>query len=154
MAVIGEPRSFHEKFSFLVEVDDFGSAGFQSCSELSAEVAEISYYEGGALIPDKQPGRATFADLTLERGATKDRDTYDWFLEVVNAARNAGLVSPDFKRNLTIVQLNRNGEPVRRWRVYGAWVKKFVAGAWDNNSDEHVMEQLVLAFDYFELIQA
>jgi len=35
MPVIGNPRSFHKKFRFIVEIDDVGHAGFQRCSELS-----------------------------------------------------------------------------------------------------------------------
>ena len=68
MAVIGNPRSFHKKFKFIVEIDDIGHAGFQKCSELSVEVANVQYFEGGSLIPNKSPGRLTFADVTLERG--------------------------------------------------------------------------------------
>ena len=82
MAVIGNPRSFHKKFKFIVEIDDIGHAGFQKCSELSVEVANVQYFEGGSLIPNKSPGRLTFADVTLERGATQDRDLFDWFQDV------------------------------------------------------------------------
>ena len=60
MAVIGNPRSFHKKFKFIVEIDDIGHAGFQKCSELSVEVANVQYFEGGSLIPNKSPGRPTF----------------------------------------------------------------------------------------------
>jgi hypothetical protein len=48
--------------------------GFQKASELSVEVANVQYFEGGSLIPNKSPGRLTFSDVTLERGATQDRD--------------------------------------------------------------------------------
>jgi len=78
MAVIGNPRSFHKKFKFVCEIDDVGHAGFQKCSELSVEVANVQYFEGGSLIPNKSPGRLTFSDVTLERGATQDRDLFDW----------------------------------------------------------------------------
>ncbi|MCA9528640.1 MAG: phage tail protein, partial [Myxococcales bacterium] len=60
MAVIGNPRSFHKKFKFIVEIDDIGHAGFQTCSELSVEVANVQHFEGGSLIPNKSPGRPTF----------------------------------------------------------------------------------------------
>ena len=30
---------------------------------------------------------------------------------------------------------------------------KFVAGDWDNESDENVIESVTLTFDFFELIQ-
>lgn len=153
MTQFAKPRSFHTKFKFLVEISQFGSAGFQTCSELSSELAEISYYEGGAIIPDKQPGRMTFADITLGRGATSDRDMYDWLRQTGMAAANAGLPSPLFKRSGDIRQLDRSGMTLRRWTLHNLWCKKFVAGAWDNNADENVMETITLAYDYFELIQ-
>jgi len=152
MTVIATPRNFHTKFKFLVEIDGFGSAAFQACSELAVEAAEITYYEGGAIVPDKQPGRLTFTDITLDRGATSDKDMFEWMKQVGDAAKNAGRRNPDYKRNLDIVQLERDGTVLRRWRVEGAWPKKFVGGAWDNNSDENAMEQIVLAIDSFDLV--
>jgi phage tail-like protein len=151
MAVIGKPRNYYKKFKFIVEIDGIGSAKFQSCSELSAEAAEVMQWEGGALLPEKDPGRITVADLTLERGATKDKDLFNWFGQVVRMSQQAGLVTPDFKRNLSIVQLDRDNSTSRRWRVYGAWPKKMVVSAgWDNTADENVMESVVLTYNYFE----
>ena len=151
MAVIGTPRTFHKKFKFIVEIDGVASAGFQKCSELSVEVANIEYHEGGTLIPNKSPGRLKFADVNLERGATKDHDLFDWMEEVADAAANAGLVEPAFKRNLDIVQQDRDGSTLRRWSLSGVWPTKFVAGAWDNEADENVIESVTLTFDFFQL---
>ncbi len=81
MPVVGNPRSFHKKWKYVVEIDGVASAGFAKCSELSVEVARVDYWEGGALTPNKSPGRLTFADVTLERGATQDRDLYNWMHE-------------------------------------------------------------------------
>ncbi len=153
MAVIGTPRTFHKKFKFIVEIDGVASAGFQKCSELSVEVANIEYHEGGTLIPNKSPGRLKFADVTLERGATKDQDLFDWMEQVADAAANAGLVEPTFKRNLDIVQQDRDGVTLRRWSLSRAWPVKFVAGEWDNESDENVIESVTLTYDFFELVQ-
>lgn len=151
MPIIGTPRTFHKKFKFLVEVDQLASAGFQKASELSVEVAAIEYHEGGSLIPNKSPGRLKFSDITLERGATKDQDLFDWFSEVAEAAANAGLVEPLFKRNVDIVQQDRDGTTLRRWSLSGAWPTKFVAGAWDNEADENVIESVTLTYDFFTL---
>jgi phage tail-like protein len=151
MTVLGQQRHFHAKFRFVVEVDGFGSAGFQSCSELKSEIAKIEYYEGGVIIPFKEPGRMSFADLTIERAATKDSDLYKWFQLTSNAALNGGLRSPAFKRNASIVQLDRDSRTLRRWQISGAWPTSFTAGAWDNNSDEFTMEQVVLSYDFFQL---
>jgi phage tail-like protein len=153
MPVIGNPRTFHKKFKFIVEIDGVVSAGFQKCSELSVEVANVQYYEGGSLIPNKSPGRLTFADVTLERGATSDKDLFDWLTQVADAAANAGLNEPAFKRNLDIVQQDRDGSTLRRWSLNGAWPVKFVAGDWDNEADENVIETVTLTYDFFELKQ-
>src|ERR1700753_4235193 len=101
MPVLGTPRTFHKKFKFVVEAE-FANAGFQKCSELSVEVASIEYHEGGALIPNKSPGRLKFADVTLERGATQDQDMFDWLSDVADAAATAGHTEPAFKRNVDI----------------------------------------------------
>lgn len=153
MAIVGNPRTFHAKFKFLVEIDDVGYAGFQKCSELSVEFAKIEHFEGGSLIPHKSPGKLTFSDITLERGATQDRDLFDWFQEVAITSSGLGLTSPFYKRNLDVVQQDRDGTTLRRWGVTKAWPTKFVAGEWDNDADENVIESLTLTYDFFELIQ-
>ena len=151
MAIIGQPRSFHKRFKWICEVPGLGSSGFSKCSELSAEVAKVEYFEGGSLIPNKSPGRLTFSDVTLERGATQDKDLFDWFSEVVSTSSGLGLVDPDYKRDAEVVQQDRDGTTLRRWSLYQAWPVKFVAGEWDNDSDENVMESVTLTYDYFEL---
>jgi phage tail-like protein len=150
MPVLGQPRSFHRSFLFGIEIDSFLSANFQKCSELTWEVAENKHYEGGTLIPHKSPGRVEFKDITLERGATFNREMYEWAKSVVDAAANAGLVDEFYKRNLDIVQRDRDGSTLRRWRVYGAWPKTFTAGEWNNDSDDIVIEKMTLSYDFFE----
>jgi phage tail-like protein len=153
MSIIGAPRTFHKRFRFLCEVDGLASSGFQKCSELSVEVANVQYFEGGSLIPNKSPGRLTFADVTLERGATKDRDLFDWFQDVAITSSGLGLPDNAYKRNLDIVQQDRDGTTLRRWSLTGAWPVKFVAGEWDNEADENVIESVTLTYDFFELVQ-
>lgn len=153
MPVLGVPRVFHKKFKFIVEIDGIGSAAFQSMSELSAEFGTVEHREGGVLIPDKSPGLMTFADVTLARGATQDRQLYDWFEETADAAQNAGTIDPLYKRLVSALQLDRDNTVLREWRIYNAWIKKFVAGDWDNDAEEAVIEQVILTFDYFKLIQ-
>lgn len=157
--VFGKARSFHKKFKFVVDIDGFaetvpgtGATGFQKCSELSYEVAKVEYSEGGALIPDKSPGRVTYSDVTLERGATRSQEMFDWAKEVANAAANSGLIDPGYKRTVDIVQQDRDGSTLRRWRLFNAWPPKFVAGEWDNEADENVIEMMTLTYDTFDLI--
>ena len=153
MTVIGRPRSFAKKQLFVVEVDGLGSASFAKASELSLEVAKSEHWEGGRRIPYKSPARVTFADLTLERGATLDRDLYDWMLQVVNAAAGVGFVDDLYKRNVDLVQQDLDGRTLRRWSIFRAWPVKFVAGEWDNDSDDVVIESVTLTYDFFQLVQ-
>jgi phage tail-like protein len=151
--VLGQPRHYERRYKFLVEIDGYAVAKFKSCSALEAELATIEINEGGAEYPEKEPGRVSFSDVTLERGATDDLDSYNWFKETVNAAANAGAVSPSFKRNVDVVAIDRDNTELKRWACNSAWPKKFVAGDWDNDADEVTVEQLVLAFNFFELVQ-
>ncbi len=48
---------------------------------------------------------------------------------------------------------DRDGTTLRRWSLSRAWPTKFVAGEWDNESDENVIEQVTLTYDFFELVQ-
>lgn len=153
-AVFGAARKIHGKHKFVVEFDSgIVSAAFAKCSELKVDIAEITYHEGGNLIPIKDAGLMTFADVTLDRGASDDFDFYSWVKQVADAAvgpGGAGAVFTDYKRGLDIVQRDRDNETLRRWSLYGSWPKSYTAGAWDNSANEVVMEQLVLAYDYFE----
>ena len=143
---------FHKRFKFVVRIEGVAVAAFQKASELSVEAAKVEYFEGGSLIPDKSPGRLTFSDVTLERGVTNDRDLYDWFLEVATAASDTGLNEPDYRRTMDIEQLDRLGNVIRTWRLFNAWPQKFMAGEWDKEADENVIESVVLTYDYFDLV--
>jgi phage tail-like protein len=156
MSITGQVKSFDKKFKFQVEIDGFASAGFQKCSELSVEIAKVEQWEGGAIVPNKSPGRLTFADVTLERGATRDRDMWIWLSTVAQMALAGvgslavGLPDPAYKRHLDIVQYDRDKTVLKRWSLFSAWPVKFVAGEWDNTADENVIESVTLTFDFFE----
>ena len=106
----------------------------------------MQYFEGGSLIPNN-----TFSDVTLDRGAMQDRDLFDWFQEVAITSSGFGLTDVTYKRNLDIVQQDRDGTTVRRWSLSRAWPIKFVAGEGDNESDESVIEQVNVRQDFFVL---
>ena len=91
--------------------------------------------------------------MTLEGGATEDRDLFDWFQDVAITSSGLGLTDVNYKRNLDVVQQDRDGVTLCRWSLSRAWPIKFVAGEWDNESDENVIEQVTLTYDFFELVQ-
>lgn len=152
MPVTGTVRPVNVRFKFTVEIDGFTSFAFNKMGELSYEVAQIDYYEGGALLPIKVPGRVTVSDVELSRGAGFDQDLYYWARQVVDVVKQGGLVQEDYKKNFDLVQRDRAGNEVARWACKGAWPKKFVAGEWDNDSDEATVQSVTLAIDTFEYV--
>lgn len=146
----GKARRYYDRFKFLVEIDGITQTGFQKVSGLTGKVGVIEHKEGGALLPDKTPGMVSYDDLTLEFGATDNQEFYNWWSTVIDAAQGVGGADPDaYKRNLSVIQLDRAGNEAERWNVFGAWVKEFTPGEYDNTSEEKTMRKVVLAYDYF-----
>ena len=146
----GQPRNYWKKFKFVVEIGGVAFAGFQSMSELKSEVAQIEQWEGGALAAEKQPGRVTFPNLTLSRGATKDKDLWNWFKQTANVSANSGVILPEHERTFDLVQQDRDGSELGRWRINRAWCCVFSAGEWDNTKDENVVESVELCYHHFD----
>ena len=65
--------------------------------------------------------------------------------------RKRDLVYPKRVNPLTTGQQDRDGTTLRRWSLSRAWPVKFVAGDWDNEADENVIESVTLTYDFFEL---
>lgn len=147
---MGTPTNWDKKFSFLVEIDGVARAAFARCSELSAEIENVEYREGGRLHPHNAPGTVTFSELTLERGACDDYDLYNWFRDSYDAAAGTGMVPPDLFRTIDVVQLDRSGEDTKRFRCYKCYCRKWSAGDWDNDASEVRIESVIVKFDYFE----
>jgi phage tail-like protein len=77
----------------------------------------------------------------------------DWFQDVTITSSGLGLTDVNYKRNIDIVQQDRDGTTLRRWSLSRAWPAKFVAGDWENEADEDVIESVTLSYDFFELVQ-
>ena len=154
MAVKGQPRRFHKKFAFTIEIEGVESANFTKSSALEAEIAKVLQWEGGKLIPDKSPGRVTVSDVTLERGVAQgDSDLYNWWLDVVKMSANTGKVDGEFQREVEIIQKDRDGVVLKRWILDNCWPTKMVVGEWDNDADENVIEMVTLTLDTFDKIE-
>jgi phage tail-like protein len=135
-----------KSFAFVVEIDGIERAAFTECSELSMEVGEMKYREGGTLVEEKEAGLVTFPDITLKRGKISDRSFYNWIKDVINVTSGlANVPGATYKRNLDVVQLDRDGSEIRRYPVIEAWPKTRKVGPWNNNSEDYVMEEMVLS---------
>lgn len=138
---------YAQKFRFQVDMDGVTSAAFKSCTGIKVELEIAEILQGGALLPDKQTGKGSLQDITLERGAffgPGARDLYDLLKRAVNTVTASGENDENLNVTFDIVQLLRDGKTVaRRHRVVGL-VKSFESGDWDDSSDIQV-EKIVIA---------
>lgn len=150
MALLGNLRRFDLKYNFQVVIVGVGSADFATCSEVMATVGEALLWQGGSILPVKEPTRMTFSDITLERGSSRDVDLYNWFKATSNAAANSGQESPLFKRQANIWQYQRDGSLAEFLDLHNAWPKEYSVGDFNNDADEFRIERIIFSYDYFE----
>jgi phage tail-like protein len=88
----------------------------------------VEYKEGGNAIILKGLGRTKYEPITLERGVTYDHDFETW----ANAAQALDHGSPStslaqLRREVSVVLLDEEAQPVYRYLVHRAWVSEFQA---------------------------
>lgn len=152
MALQGGHRQLFPRFRFTMDVDGFTSAAFQTVTGLRMTIGKAEYWEGGAFAAYKEPGRITFEDITCERGVSYDLDFYNWVTDVVNMLAEqpvgAGLISPLYKKNLNLLQRERDNSPSIRYNIVDGFPVEFDQGDRDNTSDEVAMESLTITYWY------
>ena len=96
-------------FNFCVEIDQVVSAGFAEASGLVVETEVETFREGGWNSVERQlTGAAKFPSrIVLKRGLADPQDLWKWYQQVAR-----GDVQ---RKQITIVQLDYNGNPTGRW---------------------------------------
>ena len=160
-----------EKMRFTVTFDNGltqSRAGFVSCSIPTESRGAISYREGNYTDSSEySAGLTTYGDITLSRGVTKDQDFYAWAEQhkkhrasvrgnaggayTANDARPSDEAVNEYRRDLTITLLDREGLPAKQWKVYNAFVTEFVPGdGLDSTAEEKLMNSITLKIEGFE----
>jgi phage tail-like protein len=143
------------KYAFWVRDLSSGirQAKFQKCTGIGMTLNIGEYSEGGAQAPMKEATRATFANATLEHGVFENRELYDWVLEVVNMLTNSpfgsGVRSPTHLRNFSVDQMRRDRSVLHTLQLYNCQPAGFKPGDFDNTSNDIQVEELELAYEYF-----
>ncbi len=103
-------------------------AAVSKVSALKRSSDAIDYMEGGNGIILKGLGRTKYEPITMERGITFDTDFEDW----ANAAQVLSSGSPstslaNLRKEVRIVLLNEEAQPVHQYKVHRCWVSEFQA---------------------------
>jgi phage tail-like protein len=132
-------------FNFIVEIDGIGEAQFAEVLVPDAEIAVVEYREGGdkTSATRKLPGRVRYGNIVLRRGITADLSLYQWFRAVANG---------DFQpRNVAIVLLDAERQPVRRWLARDAWPTKYDGPGLNAKNNEVAIETMELAVEAIDV---
>lgn len=137
----------YKNFRFLVKWDGINRAAFSKVSGLKRTSEVITHREGNdPSTPRHAPGRTSFQAITLDRGVTSDPEFETWANKVFDVGPDHNNVSlAQYKKNITIEVLNMEGNPVRRYNVFRAWISEYTAqGDLDANANAILIESIVL----------
>jgi phage tail-like protein len=97
-----------------------------SAIKRSSEV--IEYKEGGNALILKGLGRTKYEPITLERGVTQNTDfiTFANFAQVLDHGSPSTSLA-NLRKEISIVLLNEEAQPVLRYLVHRCWVSEFQA---------------------------
>ena len=135
---------FHFKASFLglpgeVPVD----VKFKNISGLTMSLDTEPLSEGGEnRFQHKLPTRAAYSDITLKRGFFGNTGLYKWCKNAIEHFEFTPLT-------VLISLLNEEHQPTVSWRVFNAIPVKWEITEFNAESNEVVIESIVLSYSYF-----
>jgi phage tail-like protein len=139
-------------------------SGFQEVTLPKANISEITYRENiDNLRFSRIPGLVKYDPIILRRGVTKNRDLYEWYrlvndeLALLNVAQELNrdskystVQSENFRRDVVIEVLNREGKAEKAWYLLNAWPISYKPGNDLNaQSEEKLIEELTLTYEFF-----
>ena len=149
----GQPRRYDKKFQFAIEIAGLQVSWFFKISALENESTVIEQFEAGNNnVSDQSPGRVKFTTITLSIGATDNSELSRWRQQVIDASADSGLPDAEYKRNVAVVVLDRDGKEKRRYNLFEAWPSKYIAGEFDAGAEENVIEEVTLTYKRYERI--
>jgi phage tail-like protein len=131
----------YRAYNFQLEIDNVPRGAFSEVSGLTAEGDAVDYRDGNDLQSNvrKLIGLRKYSNITLKRGYTADKALWVWYNNIVNGV-------PD-RRNVTIVLMNEQRQPVLRWHAENAWINKIEGPSFKASGNEVAMESVELVHE-------
>lgn len=145
MSMEADPYLLHR---FALEIGGIEMAGFTEIAGLTVQTEVFEYKEGGLNgYSHKLPGRTTYTNVTLKRGACDSTELWDWHNRLVTKP-----AAKDEKKAVSIIQYDSQHQEVRRWNLSDAFPVKWVGPAFNSAASAVAIEALELAFAEFEVV--
>jgi phage tail-like protein len=140
MAATGNRNDPYRNHNFIVEIDGIASSGFFSVEGMETLTEVVDYREGSeATRVRKLPGLRKYANITLKRGFTANRDLWEWRKTVIDGVteRRAG----------SIVILDESRQEVSRLTFRDAWPCRWGISGLNAEENEPLIEEVELAVE-------
>ncbi len=137
----------YKGFNFRVEINGTNVAAFREVSGLNF-TADITEYREGTdafLHPRKLTGLRKFANVSLKRGITDNRELWLWYLDILNGRSN-------IRRDGAIVLEDEEHNAVMRWEFRDAWITSWQGPSFNATSNDVAIEGIDLAVERVELV--
>jgi len=137
----GDRRDPYRSFNFQLVIDGVPLGAFSECSGLTAEGDAVDYREGTDLASNvrKLMGLRKYTNIVLKRGYTQDKSLWAWYGNIANGVAD--------RRNVTIVLMNEEHQPVLRWHAENAWINKIEGPTFKASGNEIAMESVELVHE-------
>jgi tail tube protein gp19 len=150
------PKSLHQRWQFGIEIGGFEVGFFTTASEVSVSNAVVEFNPAGSISAQKAAGRMTWDDVTLEKGWSQESAedaALLWQRDIARASQGTGGLPADYMRELDIVEYDRTGREIRRFRLYYAFIQKIsFSPAKDGSSSDNSIQQVVIAYNYADAV--
>jgi phage tail-like protein len=135
--------------TFLFEVDGLEIGNFMEVSGLEVSIETEDVTEGGQnSFVHKLPGRMTWPNINLKRGATKSNNLLKWLNEASGESftANGNKVT---RKTAAITLLDRTGARIMSWNIDGAFPVKWTGPSFAAESTDAVTEELEITHHGF-----
>jgi len=130
----------YAQFNFLIEIDGVTRGGFSEVSGLDAEQEVVNYREGSdSGTVRKLPGLATFPNIVLKRGFTKDITLWVW--------RKTALDGRTERRSGSIVLLDEARKEALRFNFVQGWICKWQGPQLNASTNEAAIESIEICHE-------
>lgn len=139
----------YKSFNYRVTITgkkNFAKMGFQKVTGLQASTEASEYRDGNDsnLNVRKSAGLTSFEPVTLTRGMSEDKDMFDWYLLNTNTNGNSGQMDENMQCSVKIELMDRDRTVVKYWELIDAWPSEWSTGDFDAQSNDVMLENLVL----------
>lgn len=129
----------YKDYRFLVEIDGIVQTSFSEVEGLNASV-EVTEYRESTYTPEVQltPGIIRYGPVILRCGISQNMELYNWFKLVTQGKID------DARRNVGIIIMDDEGNPVIRYELTEAWPSGYSVGKLDSVNGGFLIEELVI----------